>query len=835
MMSLTEKIWRHHGIIGLIAAIGIVLLIHWVTPIEQIIYDWTCQYIPHKSNEPQVAVIAIDESSLMQLGDRIWQRSLYAQLIDKIAEKAKVIGLTIDLTLPTYHANKAYIDELITTYLPLLNDFSTQYSSLPTTITQKLTALEERLAAVSIELDETEKLARSFKQANKVFFTIPFVLGQATSIPAPSLPAYVMRNNLSQMQDQLVDFKADLTGLTTALPASILSENAAGMGYFNLGQNTLNPRRQPLIIQYNNHYFPSLALSLITDQQAIKLGSNNRLQINQLRIQTDDQLTIFPAFYPTSEPMVDSLVDVLQNKVDLEKYQDKIVLLGITAPHYSVTQNTPLGELPTVLILARTINSLLNHDFFITPVWHDYLQIVIFVLAMIYISMILPLIRFYLAIPISITLLLSLTILYIILMHYGFLVSLTTSGLLIICGHSILWVKQGFIAYQDAFRLHPDAVESNRLLGLAFQGQGQLDMALEKFRLCPPDEAILGLLYNLALDYELKGQLRHAARVYRYMLSHQSSFRDVIQRLDRVTRLRQPHSSTTNYLTDWLRDENSEKPFLGRYQLEKQLGKGAMGTVYLGKDPKLNRIVAIKTLALYQEVAMEESQEATIRFFREASAAGRLHHPHIIAIYDAGEEYDLAYIAMEYFSGGDLLPYTKRDNLLPIPTVISIINHIALALEYAHNQGVIHRDIKPANIMYNPATDIVKMTDFGIARLTDANKTKTGIILGTPSYMSPEQLAGKQVDGRSDLFSLGVMLYQLLTGELPFQANSLAALMFKITNEPPQEVSQLRANIPTCLIKVIDKALQKEITMRYQCGHEFAQALRDCNHWKEGD
>ncbi len=828
MMSLTEKIWKHNGIIGLIAAIGIVLLIRWVIPIEQIIYDWACQYVPHKSNEPQVAVIAIDESSLMQLGDRIWQRSLYAQLIDKIAEKARVIGLTIDLTLPTYNANKAYLDELVTTYSPLLNDFSIQYPSLPTTIIQKLTELEERLSAVNIELDETEKLARSFKQANKVFFTIPFVLGQATSIPAPRLPAYVMRYDLSQIQDQLIDFKADLTGLTTALPTSILSENAAGMGYFNLGQNALNPRRQPLIVQYNNHYFPSLALSLITDQQAIKLGSNNRLQINQLRIQTDEQLSIFPAFYSTSELVVDSLVDVLQNKVNLEKYQDKIVLLGITAPHYGVIQNTPLGELPTVLILARTIISLLNHDFFITPAWHNYLQIAIFVLTTIYISMILPLMHFYLAIIMSITLLLSLTILYIILMYNGFLISLTASGLLIICGHGVLWIKRGFIAYQDAFRLHPDAVESNRLLGLAFQGQGRLDMALEKFRLCPPDDAILGLLYNLALDYELKGQLRHAARVYRYMLSHQNSFRDVSQRLDRVTRLHQPHSSTTNYLTDWLRDENSEKPFLGRYQLEKQLGKGAMGTVYLGKDPKLNRIVAIKTLALYQEFAIEES--ATTRFFREAAAAGRLHHPHIVAIYDAGEEYDLAYIAMEYFSGGDLLPYTKCDNLLPISTVINIMNHIALALDYAHKQGVIHRDIKPANIMYNPATDIVKITDFGIARLTDANKTKTGIILGTPSYMSPEQLAGKQVDGRSDLFSLGVMLYQLLTGELPFQANSLAALMFKITNESPQEVSQLRANIPTCLIKVIDKALQKEITMRYQCGHEFAQALRDCNH-----
>ncbi|EDN69304.1 Serine/threonine protein kinase [Beggiatoa sp. PS] len=267
---------------------------------------------------------------------------------------------------------------------------------------------------------------------------------------------------------------------------------------------------------------------------------------------------------------------------------------------------------------------------------------------------------------------------------------------------------------------------------------------------------------------------------------------------------------------------------MGRYRIEKTLGKGAMGVVYLGQDTKLNRLVAIKTLPLSQEFEAEELQEATIRFFREAEAAGRLTHSSIISIYEAGEEQDLAYISMEFFKGGNLVAYTVPNNLLPIFQVIDIIEQAAKALDYAHRQGVVHRDIKPANIMYNQVTRQIKMTDFGIAYITDSNKTRTGIILGTPSYMSPEQLAGKPVDGRTDLFSLGVMLYKLLTGVLPFQADSLTTLMFKITNESPLDITTVRADVPLCLKRVVEVALQKEVNKRYQSGAEFACALHDC-------
>jgi serine/threonine-protein kinase len=274
--------------------------------------------------------------------------------------------------------------------------------------------------------------------------------------------------------------------------------------------------------------------------------------------------------------------------------------------------------------------------------------------------------------------------------------------------------------------------------------------------------------------------------------------------------------------------EGTEKPMLGRYQIEKELGKGAMGVVYLGRDPKINRVVAIKTMALSQEFDADELKDVKERFFREAETAGRLNHPNIVQMYDAGEEHDLAYIAMEFLKGKDLVPYTKPGNLLPLPKAMAIVARVAEALSYAHANNVVHRDIKPANFMYEPESDQVKVTDFGIARITDSSKTKTGMVLGTPSYMSPEQLAGKKIDGRSDLFSLGVTLFQLTSGKLPFEGESMAQLMFKIANEAAPDIRTVRPDVPDCLVAIIDRALVKDPQQRYQTGGEMAKDLHAC-------
>jgi serine/threonine protein kinase len=263
---------------------------------------------------------------------------------------------------------------------------------------------------------------------------------------------------------------------------------------------------------------------------------------------------------------------------------------------------------------------------------------------------------------------------------------------------------------------------------------------------------------------------------------------------------------------------------LGRYRVESEIGRGAMGAVYLGRDPKIGRAVAIKTMALSKEFHGDELTEARQRFFREAETAGRLQHPDIVTIFDAGEDQDLAYIAMEFLTGHDLQRHTQ--SLLPVATVVRIGARVAEALGYAHSHGVVHRDIKPANVMVDLQADAVKVTDFGIARITDSSRTRTGMVLGTPSFMSPEQMSGRRVDGRSDLYSLGVMLYQLLTGQLPHRADSMATLMYEIANQPAPDIRNWRPEVPEALARTVATALEKRPELRHADGHQMGAELR---------
>jgi serine/threonine-protein kinase len=268
------------------------------------------------------------------------------------------------------------------------------------------------------------------------------------------------------------------------------------------------------------------------------------------------------------------------------------------------------------------------------------------------------------------------------------------------------------------------------------------------------------------------------------------------------------------------------KPMLGRYQIVKMLGKGAMGTVYLGKDPRIHRTTAIKTFQLGEDLSPEEVEGLKEKFFREAESAGTLSHPNIVTIYDAGEERDQAYIAMEYLEGDDFTKYTNKNSLLPIRKIVECVAGIADGLDYAHQAGIVHRDIKPANIMLLK-TGVAKITDFGIARITATSKTQIGVVKGTPYYMSPEQISGEKVDGRSDLFSLGVMFYQLLTGELPFHGENPAALMNQIMNMPHPDPRKANPKIVKPLVTIINKMLEKDKTKRYQKGSHMAAHLRE--------
>jgi len=250
-----------------------------------------------------------------------------------------------------------------------------------------------------------------------------------------------------------------------------------------------------------------------------------------------------------------------------------------------------------------------------------------------------------------------------------------------------------------------------------------------------------------------------------------------------------------------------------------------MGAVYLATDLQTGRQVALKLLSLQREFSPEDLAEVRQRFLRESRAASSLHHPDILEVLESGEAGSDAWIVMELVQGQDLSAYTRSGQLLPVSQVLKITARVARALAYAHRQGVVHRDIKPANVLVDPVHDSVKLSDFGIARIADGSRTRTGLVLGTPSFMSPEQLAGLRVDGRSDLYSLGVLLFQMLTGQLPHQAESMARLMNAIANEPAADVRRLRPQLPEALAMVVALALEKRPELRYANGDQFADDL----------
>jgi serine/threonine-protein kinase len=265
---------------------------------------------------------------------------------------------------------------------------------------------------------------------------------------------------------------------------------------------------------------------------------------------------------------------------------------------------------------------------------------------------------------------------------------------------------------------------------------------------------------------------------------------------------------------------------LGRYEIVAELGKGAMGVVYRALDPLLDRTVAIKTINMSLEAENRAEYEA--RFYQEAKAAGGLNHPNIVTIYDIGKSGDVAYMAMELLEGQELRAMLAPGRPLPVARAMDIAAQAADALGYAHEHDIVHRDVKPANLMIVRG-GTVKIMDFGIARMRSAEvRTQTGIVMGSPKYMSPEQVLGKRAEPRSDIFSLGVILYEMVTGRPPFTGEDVSAIMFQIVNFQPPPPSTLNPEVPQMLDFIVAKALAKAPEDRYADAREMARDLREC-------
>ena len=821
-------------LIGLIITLVVVILA-WLRPaflesIENRLYDIRLRMFGPGNPSANIAIVAIDEESITKLGRWPWPRSRIATLVERLAAKgAKVIGLTLILSEPEEQSGLQALEKVEEAFHAL-----GPVRGGPEFL--------QSLQGIRGGLDNDAKLRVAIQKAGNVllpgYASLPGGAMGPESGKTAGIPEFAAKSaftNLSMAGDQVQANPPRAEEMTW--PLSTLGEVAAGFGHINrLPDGDGISRWEPMLVEYRDQHFPHFALAVAArglgiPRERIRVVFGAGIELGSIQIPADDRMRILINYYggPRTFPYY-SAFDVLNDKIATTAFQGKIVLVGATAPGIGDVEPTPLAPiLPGVEKHANLIASIQAGQFLTRPAWADLGMLAAVLSLGLLTAFLLPRLGAGAGSAVGAALFLGvLGVGLVIFATMGVWFPITYPGVLVLLNYTAITSRRFLKVEREKEQVEEESDEANKMLGLTFQGKGMLDLAWEKFAKIPVDTEMKGVMYNLALDFERKRQPAKALTVYERIAAADKSFRDVADRLTKVKAaasgpMMSPVGGAKRGESTAIM-EGVERPTLGRYELVEELGRGAMGIVYKGIDPKINRTVAIKTVH-FDDV--EEAQLAQVkeRFFREAQAAGGLNHPNVLTIYDSGEETDVAWIAMEFLKGTDLEKYCQKENLLPWPRVLEICATTAEALGYAHVHGVVHRDVKPANIMLLESGE-VKVTDFGIARIVSSSQTKTGMVMGSPSYMSPEQISGKKVDGRSDLFSLGVVLYEMLAGERPFQGESIATIMFQITQSAPPPVTDFVPKLPPIFQKLIEKALAKDSAQRFQTGAEMATTLK---------
>ncbi len=804
-------------------------------PLEYKVYDYLLGLRQQKA-ATQVVVLAIDNKSVQSIGGWPWPRSYIANAVRRLTgEGTHTMGLS--LLYPSRELN------------PGLEEIQLIQQSLPQKPPKSQRKLLKEISGYLTEglkrLDHDRQLISAVRAARRVVLPLRFSLeGSSGNDPAP-LSAWLGLNSLdpksyaidqpglnpddSRYRGILKARTVSATGLIQ--PYEELSKKAGALGHTNIfAESDGVVRKMPLLINYQSRDFLAFALQVARKHAGLRLSDikagSAGLELKRKSIPTEKDHSLFIDFSGQSTNIRQvSFLDVMDGKILPERFQRKVVLIGVTAEGISPRYKTPLNpSVSGIEIAANVVENIINGKFISRPSWVFALEI----LALLYFGF------FLLFVIPRVTPRIGILIMGIFLTTWigagaalfvasGIWLKILTPAVLSIIGLILTSGDRRMAEKQD------ENVQLNKSLGLALQGQGMLDMAFEKLLKCPiEDKSVQKLLYNLGLDFERKRMFNKALAVYRQIMQG-GKYKDVKARINKLVALEKTlvmSAGSPKKDTTFLVQNGTTRPTLGRYEILKELGQGAMGTVYLGRDPSIQRQVAVKTLN-YAEIAADELADVKARFFREAEAAGKLSHPNIVTIYDVGEDHDMAYIAMELLEGRDLTHCCQKDQLLPLKRVLNIVSLVAEALGYAHDRQVVHRDIKPANIMLMK-NDQVRVADFGIARVISSSKTHTGVIFGTPSYMSPEQVAGKKVDGRSDLFSLGIVFYEMLTGQRPFTGDSMSALLFAVSNSEYVPLEETAPKTPSGCVRIIERMLAKGVSKRYQSASQIIKDIESC-------
>ncbi|WP_372682516.1 CHASE2 domain-containing protein [Desulfosarcina sp.] len=800
-------------------------------------YDYWVGRVHHTQEQP-IAIVAIDERSIRQFGDWPWPRSRIADLVRLISDHgAETLGVCILYTQPDQNPGLLEIRQL----KAQLGDAQRKGAGSSTD------RFDGLLSHAESRLNQDDRLIAAIRRGRNVVLPIHGAMQHQTGNDIADPSGMVIINSLSATV-----LPTGGTGTPLALirslgtgsqgppavfglfePFEALAGKAGAMGHTNLQADPDGRvRHLPLFVDYYGRLIPALPFQLALKHVGGRLKDLSveadffgqpHLLISHLDLPTDgayrmlvnhDRRWTRQRWFSCSE--------IFNGDVDPVVFKDQIVLIGVTAETAAPTFPVGLRDRASAVeIMANALSGILASHRLSRPSWAKALEFGVVLYFAFFLVVVIPRV--------------SPRVGAIILMSFMVTWYAATVGMLLGYGYRIevlgpmVLAAGGFLVLQTTLasrRLQADKLDACKTLGLSYQGQGMFDMAYEQFVQCPvQDRTVKNLLYNLALDFERKRMFNKALDIYRHLRTA-GAFKDVDKRSRRLSELDRTIVAGVRGDVPLRMGDGSAKPTFGRYEILRELGRGAMGAVYLARDPKINRNVAIKTLA-YAEVEPAELVDVKMRFSREAEAAGKLSHPTIVSIYDVGEEHDMAYIAMELLSGETLTRYCQKDNLLPISRVLAVIADVSAALDYAHNQGVVHRDIKPANIMLL-ADGRVKVTDFSIAQVVDASQTRTGVILGTPNYMSPEQVNGKRIDGRSDLFSLGIVFYELLTGTRPFKGDSMSTILYAISHHAHTPLARVASDIPACVKSIVNRLLAKRTTKRFASAEKVVEEINAC-------
>ncbi len=737
-----------------------------------------------------IVIVGIDDRSVDYVGRWPWQRDLMAQLIFAISQGSpKVLGVDI------FPAER--IDE----------DTS----------------------------GRTEILAQEIFAAGNVILPIYFSLSDVGIAPAP-VPDAITKSAVGSAKDLSKATSYLVNARQIYYPSHLLVESSHGFGHINIDYDKDEfIRREPLLINYDGHLYPSFGLQLATkylkSNGGPKPGKEGGLTLGNITIPTDKRQRMLLNYHgPDLTFKRVSAIRILAGEVDPAIFAQKIVLVGLTSTESRTWVTIPaFGKINEVERIATVTENIIHRDFlrYLSPFWN----VLILILIGIFCALVLP--------NVSLTYRMVILLVFLFVVFNLNYVLFSSFGILTNPVYPILELLFFLIA---APAVKPKPMEKKE----AGAEDAEAGRAKAESHILPGPEQAEKEPKEAKVDISIQMMSRESIRK-----KTEQIYSEAAEPTGGEGEEKDESASSSVSATGLSSDQTvafSETPIpptpsemsstptpvggspslsrFGRYKIIQLLGRGGMGTVYKGFDPVLDRPVALKTMRLDFDLSVAKTSELKEKLIREAKAAGKLSHPNIVTIYDVGEERGLHYIAMEYLSGYTLEAFIKKTRELNYRIVAKIIMQICEALSYAHHHGIVHRDIKPANIMLMEDFH-VKVMDFGIARFEAVSLTQSTGVLGTPYYVSPEQIEGKPGDKRSDIFSLGVVMYEVLTREKPFQGENISSLMYRILNYDPLAPSHINEKTPLMLDRIVSKAMAKKPEERFQDTEEISQILRE--------